>query len=268
MVPSTGERAHDMVGATRLRACRRSAVVDCHDVAPELAVSAGSPELRGQALDAARDEPWPLAAWPDVPTRDRLCRDDRALPGRRGRAGVVQERSGLQAATSSTASHVALPQPAARARRAPGACAPIRCATLDFLTRRCARTTSACARPRIGAGRAGAETSAAAPARRRSKSAAARRACTARRRRSRAARVPCCSLLARGRRAAVAAAGRAAGSTSVSACRSARAPMLRRPASRSRTPTRAATAAAAESLGALEDDQRATPRLLQPVGRG
>ena len=29
------------------------------------------------SMDRANDEPWPLPAWPDVPTRYLLCRDDR-----------------------------------------------------------------------------------------------------------------------------------------------------------------------------------------------
>jgi pimeloyl-ACP methyl ester carboxylesterase len=48
------------------------------DVPPELAAEAaqhGRPEV-----SKAMGEPWPLAAWPDVPTRYLLCRDDRAFP--------------------------------------------------------------------------------------------------------------------------------------------------------------------------------------------
>jgi pimeloyl-ACP methyl ester carboxylesterase len=46
-----------------------------HDVPPELAAEARRRE-RGQA-DRPLEEPWPLEAWPDVPTRYLLCRDDR-----------------------------------------------------------------------------------------------------------------------------------------------------------------------------------------------
>jgi pimeloyl-ACP methyl ester carboxylesterase len=48
------------------------------DVPPELAAEAvrhGRPEV-----SKAMGEPWPLAAWPDVPTRYLLCRDDRVFP--------------------------------------------------------------------------------------------------------------------------------------------------------------------------------------------
>jgi pimeloyl-ACP methyl ester carboxylesterase len=49
-----------------------------HDVPPELAAEAMA-RGRPQAETPAR-EPWPLEAWPDVPTRYLLCRDDRLLP--------------------------------------------------------------------------------------------------------------------------------------------------------------------------------------------
>jgi pimeloyl-ACP methyl ester carboxylesterase len=40
------------------------------------------------------EDAWPLAAWPDVPTRFLLCRDDRLLPAAFQRR-VVQERLGF-----------------------------------------------------------------------------------------------------------------------------------------------------------------------------
>ena len=40
------------------------------------------------------EKPWPLAAWPDVPTRFLLCRDDRFFPAEFQRR-VVQERLGF-----------------------------------------------------------------------------------------------------------------------------------------------------------------------------
>jgi pimeloyl-ACP methyl ester carboxylesterase len=39
-------------------------------------------------------EPWPLRAWPDVPTRFLLCRDDRLFPAEFMRR-VVRERLGI-----------------------------------------------------------------------------------------------------------------------------------------------------------------------------
>src|SRR4029453_14887530 len=40
------------------------------------------------------EKPWPLAAWPDVPTRFLLCRDDRFFPADFQRR-VVRERLGI-----------------------------------------------------------------------------------------------------------------------------------------------------------------------------
>ncbi|MET0134204.1 MAG: alpha/beta hydrolase [Kibdelosporangium sp.] len=41
------------------------------------------------------EQPWPLAAWPDVPTRFLLCQDDRLFPAEFQRR-VVRERLGIQ----------------------------------------------------------------------------------------------------------------------------------------------------------------------------
>ena len=46
-----------------------------HDVAPALAEEAQRRERDEKSK--ALQEPWPLAAWPDTPTRYLLCRDDR-----------------------------------------------------------------------------------------------------------------------------------------------------------------------------------------------
>jgi len=63
-----------------------------HDVPPGLAA---------EAMKRARDQsgtpfekPWPLDAWPDVPTRFLLCRDDRMFPADFMRR-VVRERLGV-----------------------------------------------------------------------------------------------------------------------------------------------------------------------------
>ncbi len=62
------------------------------DVSPDLAAEA---LRRGRDQSEARmDEPLPLCAWPDVPTRVLLCRDDRVLPAAYVRR-VAQERLGL-----------------------------------------------------------------------------------------------------------------------------------------------------------------------------
>lgn len=41
------------------------------------------------------EAPWPLDAWPDVPTRFLLCRDDRFFPAEFPRR-VVRERLGIE----------------------------------------------------------------------------------------------------------------------------------------------------------------------------
>ncbi|PXX70983.1 pimeloyl-ACP methyl ester carboxylesterase [Nocardia tenerifensis] len=50
-----------------------------HDVPRELATEAMSKE-RAHPSPTAMANPWPLAAWPDVPTKFVLCRDDRLFP--------------------------------------------------------------------------------------------------------------------------------------------------------------------------------------------
>lgn len=67
-----------------------------NDVPRELAEEAMSKE-RAHPSSAATAAPWPLPAWPSVPTRFVLCRDDRFLPAdfmrrlARERLGVVPD---------------------------------------------------------------------------------------------------------------------------------------------------------------------------------
>jgi pimeloyl-ACP methyl ester carboxylesterase len=63
-----------------------------HDVPADLAAEALR-RGRHQSETPMRD-PWPLAAWPDVPTRFILCRDDRLLPEAFLRR-VVRDRLGI-----------------------------------------------------------------------------------------------------------------------------------------------------------------------------
>jgi pimeloyl-ACP methyl ester carboxylesterase len=62
------------------------------DVPPEIAAEA----LRRGRQEVARAmrEPWPLAAWPTVPTKYLLCRDDRVFPGEFVRL-MVRNRLGI-----------------------------------------------------------------------------------------------------------------------------------------------------------------------------
>jgi len=67
-------------------------VVFLHDVPPDVA-AASIDHVREQS-GAPFEKPWPLDAWPDVPTRFLLCRDDRFFPADFQRR-VVRERLGL-----------------------------------------------------------------------------------------------------------------------------------------------------------------------------
>ncbi len=61
-----------------------------HDVPPEVVAEAYSRGARRQS-STPFDEPWPLAEWPQVPTRFLLCREDRFFPAGFLRK-VVRER--------------------------------------------------------------------------------------------------------------------------------------------------------------------------------
>jgi pimeloyl-ACP methyl ester carboxylesterase len=63
-----------------------------HDVPPELADEMVARER--DTADAPMEQPWPLDAWPDVPTRFLLPRDDRCFSAGWMR-GVVLERLGV-----------------------------------------------------------------------------------------------------------------------------------------------------------------------------
>jgi len=100
MVPAPGETGNEFWADTgHGKAFREQsghdgseAAVFYHDVPPELAAEARRRE-RGQA-ETPGLEPWPLEAWPDVPTRFLLCRDDRMFPAAWTRQ-VVRERLGI-----------------------------------------------------------------------------------------------------------------------------------------------------------------------------
>jgi pimeloyl-ACP methyl ester carboxylesterase len=64
-----------------------------HDVPPDVARESEHHVLPQSG--AVFDAPWPLDAWPDVPTRFLLCRDDRFFPPEFLRP-VVRERLGIE----------------------------------------------------------------------------------------------------------------------------------------------------------------------------
>jgi hypothetical protein len=106
MVPAPGETAGDWWGNTGAEQARleqaerdgRPAEFDLmttffHDVPPEIVAEATSREQRAESA-AMWTQPWPLDAWPDVPTRFLLCREDRFFPAPFMRR-VVRERLGI-----------------------------------------------------------------------------------------------------------------------------------------------------------------------------
>jgi pimeloyl-ACP methyl ester carboxylesterase len=68
------------------------AVIFAHELSPELAAES-LVHLREQS-GTPFEKPWPLEAWPEVPTRFLLCRDDRFFPAEFQRR-VVKERLGI-----------------------------------------------------------------------------------------------------------------------------------------------------------------------------
>ena len=82
----------------------------CHDVPRELAEQAMSKE-RAHPSSTACARPWPLATWPDVPTRFVLCTQDRFFPPDFMRR-VVRERLGVTPVEIEASHCVALSRPA------------------------------------------------------------------------------------------------------------------------------------------------------------
>lgn len=106
MVPVPGESAGDWWENTGADAARREAAASyagtgevddvfnlfLHDLPPEVIAESES-HLRNQS-GTPFVKPWPLDAWPGVPTRFLLCREDRFFPAEFMRR-VVPERLGI-----------------------------------------------------------------------------------------------------------------------------------------------------------------------------
>jgi len=97
MIPAPGEAPAGYWSGTRYEGEVRERYDDTvalfyQDVPPELAAEALK-RARGQS-EAQMSEPSPLRAWPDVPTRVLICRDDRLFPARYLRR-VARERLGI-----------------------------------------------------------------------------------------------------------------------------------------------------------------------------
>jgi pimeloyl-ACP methyl ester carboxylesterase len=108
MVPRAGEAPGDWWANTgwnearRARAAREGRDADgevdvmsdfFHDVAPDVVAEALARGERAQSRTPF-EKPWPLEAWPEVPTRFLLCRNDRFFPAEFMRR-VVRDRLGI-----------------------------------------------------------------------------------------------------------------------------------------------------------------------------
>ena len=96
MIPAPGESASDMFANTGFVSPDNEDASDLavfyHDVDPALAKEALA-KGRAQSM-TPWNEPWPLAAWPDVPVRFVLGRNDRVFPADWLRR-VAQDRLGV-----------------------------------------------------------------------------------------------------------------------------------------------------------------------------
>jgi pimeloyl-ACP methyl ester carboxylesterase len=108
MVPRPGERPGDWWANTGFEQARRERaeregwasdgerdpmVEYFHDVPTDVVAEAYARGERHQS-GTPMEKPWPLATWPDVPTRFLLCRDDRFFPAEFLRR-VVRDRLGI-----------------------------------------------------------------------------------------------------------------------------------------------------------------------------
>lgn len=112
MVPRAGEPGAQMFANTGYQGEEQADASDLavfyHDVPPDLAAEALA-KGRDQA-NRAWTEPWPLEAWPDVPSRFLLCRNDRVFPAAWMRR-VARERLGIDADEIDGGHCVALSRP-------------------------------------------------------------------------------------------------------------------------------------------------------------
>jgi pimeloyl-ACP methyl ester carboxylesterase len=113
MVPAPGELFADWWTNTGYEPSGEEDVF-YHDVPPELAAKAQTHER--QETSAALQQPWPLDALPDVPTRYLLCRDDRMLPAAWARRHA-RERLGLEADEMDGGHYISLSRPRELAER-------------------------------------------------------------------------------------------------------------------------------------------------------
>jgi pimeloyl-ACP methyl ester carboxylesterase len=121
MIPAPGETAEAMFSNTNWRpepGYHDTRDVFYHDVPDELADEALRRGSRRQS-DTPGMEPWPLPAWPSIPTRFILGRNDRFFPAAWVRP-LVQERLGIVADELESGHCPALSRPDEVARRLRG----------------------------------------------------------------------------------------------------------------------------------------------------
>ena len=95
MVPEPGERGDDWPANTGFPGPQGESETEIfYDDVPDQVVSEAMKHGRRQSETPGRD-PWPLDAWPDVPTRYLLCRQDRMFPAEWMRE-VVRARLGIE----------------------------------------------------------------------------------------------------------------------------------------------------------------------------
>jgi pimeloyl-ACP methyl ester carboxylesterase len=129
MIPSPGEAPGDYWTNTGWESARPDHVEPPEGFSKEDAETIATfmhdvpPDLAAEALKRVRDQsatpgekPWPLEAWPDVPTRFLLCRDDRFFPVEWMRR-VVKERLGITPDEIDGSHCVALSRPKELAER-------------------------------------------------------------------------------------------------------------------------------------------------------
>ena len=116
MVPASGELFEDWWTNTGYESSGFDDVF-YNDVSPELQAEA---EKRERNEDAkALQEPWPLGAWPDVPTRYLLCRDDRMFTAEWARRHAG-ERLGIEPDEMDGGHYISLSRPRELADRLAG----------------------------------------------------------------------------------------------------------------------------------------------------
>ena len=113
MIPAPGENGVEWWKNTGYEGSGEEDVF-YHDVPPELEAEARRRE-RDQA-EKAMVEPWPLEAWPDVPTKVLLCRDDRMFTPDFQRR-VARERLGIEPDEMDGGHYVSISRPRELAER-------------------------------------------------------------------------------------------------------------------------------------------------------